>query len=351
MSSLVAITAGPTSKAGDFGQHVRQTLVLAGPIALSLLAEMAMGLISTMMLGGLGASALAAGGLASNLFFTMLITAQAILSGVGVLAAGALGAGKPGAVPAIYWSGILVGSCAAVPLFAVLCAPVGALQLMHVSGALIPQIADYLRVLRWGVPAGIVGVGIMRQFLPAIGLQNLLLWVMPCAVVLHALFNQVLIHGAFGFAGYGMAGSAAATSLTLTVLAVSMLAVLHGRPRYRHFVAIAPVSWAVLRPLISIGLPVGGTMAVEAGFFAGTAVLASTLGPDVLAAHMIAISAVTVIFMVPLSLSQAANVRVAGAMGAGNPQAARRAGFCAIALSMTVMGLAALVFRSIPVRS
>jgi Na+-driven multidrug efflux pump len=104
MSSLVAITAGPTSKAGDFGQHVRQTLVLAGPIALSLLAEMAMGLISTMMLGGLGASALAAGGLASNLFFTMLITAQAILSGVGVLAAGALGAGKPGAVPAIYWS-------------------------------------------------------------------------------------------------------------------------------------------------------------------------------------------------------------------------------------------------------
>ncbi len=348
MSTALATTAEPQSDAGEFGLHLRRTLALSGPIALSLLAEMAMGLISTMMLGGLGPTALAVGGLASNLFFTVLITMQALLSGVGVLAAGSLGAGKPEAVPAIYWSGIVLGCIAAFPLFALLSAPVAVLQAMHVTASLIPHIADYLRVLRWGVPAGIVGIGMMRQFLPAVGLQNVLLWVMPCGVVLHAIYNQVLIHGAFGMPGFGLAGSAAAIVLTLSTLAASMVAVLHGAPRLRHFVSISKPSWAVLRPLLGIGLPVGGTMAVEAGFFAATSVLASTLGPATLAAHMIAVSAVTVVFMVPLSFAQAANVRVATAMGAGNRAAARRAGFCAIAMSMAFMGLAAMLFRSIP---
>jgi MATE family multidrug resistance protein len=222
------------------------------------------------------------------------------------------------------------------------------LRALDVSASLVPDIATYLRVLRWGVPAGIVGVGMMRQFLPAVGLQRVLLWVMPCGVVLHALFNQVLIHGAFGFGGYGLAGSAAATSLTLWVLSIGMLAVLHGQKRFRRFVALASPSRAVMRPLLAIGVPVGATMAVEAGFFAGTAIVAGTLGPTVLAAHMIGLSAATVIFMVPLAFSQAANVRVASAMGAGNPQAARRAGFCAILLSAAFMGLSALVFRFAP---
>ena len=106
MSSALLISADPQSDAGRFGHHIRQTLALAGPIALSLLAEMAMGLISTVMLGGLGDAALAAGGLASNLFFTVLIVCQAMLSGVGVLAAGADGAGRHEAVPPIYWTGI-----------------------------------------------------------------------------------------------------------------------------------------------------------------------------------------------------------------------------------------------------
>jgi MATE family multidrug resistance protein len=348
MSSSFATIAPPRSEAGTLWLHMRKTVVLAAPIALSLLAEMAMGLISTMMLGSLGANALAAGGLASNLFFTVLIVMQAMLSGVGVLAAGALGAGKPGSVPGIYWSGVLLGCCLAVPLLLLFSVPSALLRLMHVSGSLIPDISAYLRMLRWGVPGGIVGVGMMRQFLPAVGLQRMLLWVMPCGVVLHALFNQVLIYGAFGIKGFGLVGSAAATSLTLTVLAAGLLGLLHGSRHFHHFVVAAMPTRAVLRPLFAIGLPVGGTIAVEAGFFAATGVVAGTLGPAILASHMIALSATSVLFMVPLSLSQAANVRVATAMGAGNPPAARLAGFSAILLGVAFMGASALLFRLAP---
>jgi len=348
MSVIAAPAAGSTLEAGDTANHLSQTVALAAPLALALLAEMAMGLISTLMLGGLGPQALAAGGLATSLFFTCLIVLQGALSGTGVLAANAMGGGRPREVPAIYWSGMAIAVTLALPLFAVMSAPRGVLRAMGESDALVADMAVYLRVLRWGVPAGLVGVGMMRQFLPAIGLQRVLLWVMPGGVLLHWAMNVVLIRGGLGVSGFGLAGSAAAIVVTLSALAVGMLGFLHGKRSFACMVALAWPRWDILSPMLSIGLPVGATSGVEVGLFFATGVLAGTLGPTVLAAHMIALSVTSVTFMIPLAISQAANVRVAAAIGAGNRASARRAGFAAIGLTAIYMAVAALLFRVMP---
>jgi MATE family multidrug resistance protein len=327
---------------------VWETTALAAPLALALLAEMAMGLISTLMLGGLGPRALAAGGLATNLFFTCLIILQGGLSGTGVLAANAVGGDRLRAVPAIYWSGMAIAAAFTLPLFAILSVPERFLRAMGQPADLVADIGTYARVLRWGVPAGLVGVGMMRQFLPAIGLQRLLLWVMPGGVILHAAMNVLLIHGGLGLPGFGLQGSAAATVVTLWALAASMLGFLHGRHSFAHLVAPSWPRLHLLRPMLAIGLPVGATSAVEVGLFFATGIIAGTLGPVPLAAHMIALSVSSVTFMVPLSISQAANVRVASAMGADNRAGARRAGFAAIGLTAAYMAVAALVFRLSP---
>jgi MATE family multidrug resistance protein len=51
---------------------------------------------------------------------------------------------------------------------------------------------------------------------------------------------------------------------------------------------------------------------------------------------------ISVIFMVPLGIAQAATVRVAVALGSGAPAAARRAGFVAIALGGAYMAIMAV---------
>jgi MATE family multidrug resistance protein len=63
---------------------------------------------------------------------------------------------------------------------------------------------------------------------------------------------------------------------------------------------------------------------------------------------MVAISAASVTFMVPMAISQAANVRVSHEMGAGDPRAARLAGFTAIAMAAGFMGATALVMLLAP---
>ena len=333
--------------AGRYTQHLRQTLAIAAPIAAALLSEITMGLISSVSLGSLGDRALAAGGFAINVFFTVLLVLQGALSGVGVLAANRLGAGRPADVPGLYWSGVLLAVLLAAPMFVVLSLPAGLWRAAGQSPALAQDVTSYLRVLRWAVPAGVVGIGMMRQFLPAIGLQRVLIWVLPGGVVLHAVVTHLLIRGGFGLRGHGLAGSAAAIVVTLTATATCMLAVLHGRG-FRSFVRLSRPRAGTLRALLAIGLPVAATVAVEAGLFLATGILAAALGREVLAAHMIALSVASVTFMVPLAISQAANVRVANAQGAGKLEAARRAGFVAIALGAGFMAASALVLSLVP---
>ncbi len=330
-----------------YAGHLIATAALAAPIAVALLCEMAMGLTDTVMLGSLGDGALAAGGLGANIFFTALIILQGILSGVSVLAASARGAGREHNVPEVYWSGIALAAGLAVPLFAVLSLARPLLVALDEPAVLADDVVTYLGVLRWGVPGGLVGIGMMRQFLPAIGQQSVLLWVVPGGVALNAALNWQLIHGGFGLPGFGLGGSAAATATTLSLLAATMLATLHAG-RYRHLVALARPEIALLRRLLAIGLPVGATVTLEAALFLATSFMAGELGPPVLAANMITMSVTVSTFMVPLAISQAANVRVAEASGAGNLRAARRAGFAAIALSAAFMGCSALVLTAIP---
>jgi Na+-driven multidrug efflux pump len=75
------------------GAELRATLALAAPLAAADLAQMAMAVTNTVMVGRLGAMPLAAAGLGGMLYFTGGVILQGILFAVAPLTARALGAG------------------------------------------------------------------------------------------------------------------------------------------------------------------------------------------------------------------------------------------------------------------
>jgi MATE family multidrug resistance protein len=87
-----------------------------------------------------------------------------------------------------------------------------------------------------------------------------------------------------------------------------------------------------LRELVGLGLPVGMTNLGEMGAFVASTFLVGLFGSDAVAAHAIALECAGLAFMIPWGLAQAATVKVGRALGAGDPGAARRAGWCALAL-------------------
>ncbi|WP_033537096.1 MATE family efflux transporter [Caballeronia zhejiangensis] len=335
---------GPPS----LSRHAVDTARFAAPLAIAQLSQMAMGVTDTILLGSLGPDALAAGGLGANLFFVVVTLLQGVLTSVSVSVAHARGANADHRVPGIYWTGFVLSLLLAVPAFVLLSYAEPILLAFHEPATLAKNVGEYCAVLRWGTPGSLIGVGMMRAFLPAIGAARRLLWISIGGVFVNGFLNYGLIHGAYGLPREGFLGSAAATTITVWGIAIALVAVLHLRPRYRHFVARARPRLPLMGELFSIGWPVAITYGVESTLFLATGMMVGLLGEAPLAAHQIALNVASVAFMVPLAIGQAANVRVGYWVGAGVPVAARHAGFVALALGVGFMMCSGLVLIAVP---
>src|SRR5260370_36826439 len=100
--------------------------------------------------------------------------------------------------------------------------------------------------------------------------------------------------------------------------------------------------------LIRLGGPAAMQIALEVGVFAVATTLIGRLGANVIAAHQIAMNAVSVTFMVPLRIGAAAAVRVGQALGRGDRAAASRSGWAATLLGAVFMGCVAVAFLAAP---
>ncbi len=329
-------------------RHAGDTARLATPLAIAQLSQMAMSVTDTMLLGSLGPDVLAAGGLGATLFFVVVTLLQGMLTSISVSVAHARGAQADHQVPRIYWTGWALSLLLALPAYTLLSFGGSILQLFNEPAVLAHNVDAYLKVLRWAVPGSLISVGLMRAFLPAIGAAKRLLWVSLIGIGVNAILNYSLIHGTFGLPRLGLLGSATATAITIWLMAIALVALLHGRPRFQHFVTASWPRLPLMVELFSIGWPVAITYGVEAMLFLATGLAVGVLGAAPLAAHQIALNIASVSFMVPFAIGQAANVRVSYWIGAGVPSAARHAGFVAIGLGAASMVLSGAVLIIVP---
>jgi Na+-driven multidrug efflux pump len=159
----------------------------------------------------------------------------------------------------------------------------------------------------------------------------------------------MLIFGHLGAPALGIAGSGCATAIVQWLMFLSLTFYIRAVPslaRYR----LRPFShrWDEIGHILRLGLPIGGILGLEIGVFATTGILMGLLGADALGAHQLVMNCISVIFMVPLGIAQAATVRVAVALGSGVPAAVRRAGFVAIMLGVAYMAIMAVVLVAAP---
>ena len=89
-----------------------------------------------------------------------------------------------------------------------------------------------------------------------------------------------------------------------------------------------------LTALWRLGLPMGAMILAEVGVFAAATMAMGLIGRAALEAHTAALQIISIAFMVPLGLGQAATVRVGLAYGARNARAIARAGWCAFGLTL-----------------
>ena len=342
----VAQRSTPLSTAG----HTRATLALGLPLIGSHLAQIALHVTDTVMMGWYGVTELAAVVLGSSSFFIIFILGAGFAQAVMPMVAAALGRGDEAQVrrdarmgmwlsvgfgvacyPLFWWSEPILLALGQKPDVAALAA-----QFMAIAGlGMIPALL----------------VRVLTSYLAALERTPVLLWVTLVAVAVNGALAWALIFGNWGAPELGVRGAAIASVVTqgATFVALAVYAALHPALRRFHlFQRFWRPDVPGLRGVFMLGWPIGLTSVAEGGLFQASALMMGMIGTVELAAHGIAMQCASITFMVHVGLSGAATVRVGRAVGRGDGRALRDGARVAIAISVAFSLLTVVLFLAFP---
>ena len=214
-----------------------------------------------------------------------------------------------------------------------------------------PQRSDATCAPPPGECRAFLGYAVLRSVLAALSHTRSIMTVHVLCLVGHAVLSWALIFGHLGAPALGVTGSgyASAAIQWLTLGGLGLCILLMPGLRGLHLLRAAlAASRNEMGRILRLGVPIGGMRGIETGLFMTTGVLMGLLGASALAAHQLVLNCSGISFMVPLGLANAATVRVALQLGADRPEAARRAGFVALALGIAFMSATAIVLWTVP---
>ncbi|MEM9551466.1 MAG: MATE family efflux transporter [Pseudomonadota bacterium] len=332
----------------SYAAHSRAILVLGLPLIGGHLAQFAIGLTDTVMLGWYGVEALAAVTLAGSYFFTLFLMgsgfAWAVMPMVARFHAEDDETGVRRSARMGLWLSLLYGF-AAMPIL-IWSEPI--LLAMGQEPTVAADAARYLNVAGWGIfPALIVMV--LKSYLAALERTQIVLWITVLAAVMNAITNYALIFGNWGAPELGVIGAAVASVVTqLVSLAGVILYVLFVVPEHALFQRIWRPDWEMFARVFRLGVPIGLTTLSEVSLFAASAIMMGWLGTIPLAAHGIALQLASATFMVHLGLSNAATVRAGNAFGRRDRDHLKRGAVAVTGMSLAMACLTIILFLTLP---
>ncbi|MCX5197428.1 MATE family efflux transporter [Streptomyces sp. NBC_00249] len=332
--------------------------VLAVPLVLTQLAQVALTTTDTVMMGLLGTTELAAGGLAIVIFNQLRTMGVGLVTSVGnQIAAAAARAEKDGdhaeesqqEVRSIVRASLAVATLAGLA---------GALLMILIGQSLTwlgqdAEVVGLTRTMLYALAPGLLPClwfQAVRQFTVGMRRPQALLQITIASVAVNAGLNWILIHGTFGLPRLGLTGVGIATS---SVHLLSFLALYASAKKDKELAPlltpdITKADAATVKRLIGLGIPIAATYGSEAGFFSVTALMAGSFGPDALAAHTAVNQLVYIVFQVAVGLSHAASINVSRELALGRHEDARRLKNTALACAAAVMAVVGVLYLTIP---
>ena len=186
--------------------HVRAILTLGLPLIGGHLAQMAIGVTDTVMLGWYSVEALAAVVLGSTYFFVLFIFgsgfAMAVMPLVAAYDAEDDEIGLRRATRMGLWLSV---GFAMIALPAMIWSP-AVLDLLGQGPNLADTAGDYLKVAGWGIVPALL-VMVLKSYLAALERTQVVLWITLLAAVINAMANYALIFGNWGAPELGVMGA------------------------------------------------------------------------------------------------------------------------------------------------
>ena len=226
-----------TAERSPLAAEIRATIAVAAPLAVANLAQMAIALTNTLMVGHLGAVPLAAAGLGGALYFMLVMLCQGVLTAVAPLAAHAIGADDHPTAGRVASAGLVVAAVLAMPVVAMLTALPWLLALLGYDPALAAEIERFLRMIRWGAPA-FLGASVLRFLLVAM-FRTRIVMIVPLLALAGSLARKKIVPASAGtFPVSGVTFVLLLVGTVILVGALTFLPALTLGPVVEHFLML-----------------------------------------------------------------------------------------------------------------
>ncbi len=320
-------------------------LRLGGPLVVANLALAGMPLADTLMAGRLGATALAAVAVGSSFYALFMYFGLGVMTVLAPLSAHAYGSGTPVAVGRYarqgFWVLLVISSLLVAGLWSV--GPL--LRFIGTDATIAPMASSYVRAISFGLPGLLLAHG-LRSTSEGVGRTRPVMAIAILSLAINVFLNWMLMYGHLGAPALGAVGTGVATAIAQWCMAALFLAWMSLHGAYAPYGIVRRLDRPDrqrLREILSLGLPIGGSMVAETALFSSAGLMIGTLGAATVAAHQIALNYASFMFMAPVSFHSATTIHVGHALGGRDPVSARRAGFVGIVLCTLLMAASALV--------
>lgn len=332
-------------RAGTADNRTGRVLALALPAVGEQLLNMTVGLVDTFMVGHLGASAVAAVGLANQAIMLATTFFAAVATGVTALVARHTGAHEPEGANRILHQGYLLGALLGVvatgvaltlaePIITALRAPADVLA----PGTAYLSIASVIFIsAAWMFigNAALRGAGDTRS--PML--------IMLVVNIINVMVAYLFIYGPGPFPQLGVAGSALGAAAGRGVgglLATYLL--WRGRAGLKlHLSRLLP-DLAQIKRIVNIGLPAGAELLMMRLGMTLYVTTVAALGTKAYAAHQLALQGESLAFMPGFGFAVAATTLVGQGLGAGDPARARADAYLARRIALILMSAMGVLF-------
>ncbi|TCM70889.1 MATE family multidrug resistance protein [Acinetobacter calcoaceticus] len=305
--------------------QLKQLIYLMIPILITQFAQAGFGLIDTIMAGRLSPTDLASIAVAVGIWLPVMLLASGIMIATSPLVAEAKGAKDLEKIGSIarqsLWVAFVIGVIAGL----ILQLMPFLLPLFKVPASLQPKASLFLHAIGLGMPA-VTMYAALRSYSEALGFPRPVTVISLAALLVLIPLNLIFMHGWGPIPALGSAGCGFATAILQWLMFITLARYIAKATRYQK----TPVFnlWERIDPywvkrILALGFPIGLAIFFEVSIFSTAVLVLSPLGETTVAAHQIAMSVTSQLFMIPMSLAIALTIRVGIYYGEKNYAAMR----------------------------
>lgn len=341
-------------KPGSFQHSVRRIVPLAWPVLVGQVSVLAFSTVDTVLVARYATADLAALAVGGAAYITVFIGLMGVLLALSPIVGRLFGAGQLSEAGAQLHQAIWLALALALLGSSLLAFPAPFLALSHASPDVAAKVRAYLAALAVALPASLLFTA-FRAFNTAVSRPKAVMALQLGTLGLKVPLSMALVFGvpSLGVPALGVVGCGVATALSMWIQVIASLLLLRHDAFYAQFNLArfgrlhAP-NRAALMALLKLGVPIGLSVLIEVSAFSFMAIFIARLGATPVAGHQLAMNLVSLLFMVPMALSNASSTLVAQCLGALELRDARRLAWHGWQFTLgvaVVLGLAIYVAR------